>query len=260
LLVWEDAGDIFYSQYEEESWTAPQEVASSDSLDRNPEVIHYVDQFGPWITWESCRDGDTAIYGTARDTFSIGRRWCDSTGAGNNSAPCGTPAAYTTDYWDPVAAAWVSDRDGDANIYSRTMFSDHDVRVDGDTATDVNPTLTTLGVTEHWCVWQSDRSGNWDLYGSFVYATGVEESRRPQAASIKPDQTVVRGVLLLGAADSRQNTGYRADLLDISGRKVVGLHAGANDVNWLAPGVYFVVRQGSGVQGSDGSGKVVIQR
>jgi hypothetical protein len=29
-------------------------------------------------------------------------------------------------------------------------------------------------------------------------------------------------------------------LLDAAGRKVMGLHAGANDVSRLAPGVYFV--------------------
>jgi hypothetical protein len=261
LLTWERNDNIFYSEYLDGSWQTPQEVAHSDSLDRNPDIISYTwfaMSLGPWVTWESARDGDTAVYGTAMDTFSIGRRWCDSTGAGNNRAPCGTPAAYTTDYWYPVAAAWVSDRDGGANIYSRTMFSDHDVRVDGDTATDVNPTLTTIGLTQHWCVWQSDRSGNWDLYGSYVYATGLEESRRPQAASFKPEQTVVRGALVLGAADSRQNTESRADLLDISGRKVMGLRAGPNDVSRLSPGVYFVTENGA--RCTVRSRKVVIQR
>jgi hypothetical protein len=33
----------------------------------------------------------------------------------------------------------------------------------------------------------------------------------------------------------------QASLLDISGRKVMGLRTGANDVRALAPGVYFVV-------------------
>ena len=32
-------------------------------------------------------------------------------------------------------------------------------------------------------------------------------------------------------------------LLDISGRKVLGLKPGANDVSRLAPGVYFVSEQ-----------------
>jgi hypothetical protein len=51
--------------------------------------------------------------------------------------------------------------------------------------------------------------------------------------------TVVRGVLHLGVG-SRQQAVDRAELLDISGRKVLDLHAGENDVRHLAPGVYFI--------------------
>jgi YVTN family beta-propeller protein len=63
---------------------------------------------------------------------------------------------------------------------------------------------------------------------------------QPQASSRKPQATVFRGVLNLGV-DSRQQTGYRAELLDAAGRRVMILRAGANDVRALAPGVYFVV-------------------
>jgi hypothetical protein len=58
--------------------------------------------------------------------------------------------------------------------------------------------------------------------------------------SSKLPSTVVRGVLVLGAVDSRQNTGYRVELLDVSGRKVLDLHPGPNDVRSLSPGAYFV--------------------
>jgi YVTN family beta-propeller protein len=68
---------------------------------------------------------------------------------------------------------------------------------------------------------------------------GIEESPQPQAASSKPGPTVVRGVLNLGVG-SRQHTAYRAELLDISGRVILTLKPGANDVSRLAPGVYFV--------------------
>ena len=49
--------------------------------------------------------------------------------------------------------------------------------------------------------------------------------------------TVVRGVLKL--EDSRQNTGYVAELIDALGRKVMKLQPGANDVSRLSPGAYF---------------------
>ncbi len=55
----------------------------------------------------------------------------------------------------------------------------------------------------------------------------------------RPTPTIVRGVLMMG--DRGQKIGYRAELLDISGRKVLDLKPGANDVRGTAPGVYFVV-------------------
>ena len=83
-----------------------------------------------------------------------------------------------------------------------------------------------------------------DQHGDSVYVLrdtmpGIEESHEPQAASSKSMATVVRGVLVL-QGDRTQNTGHRAELLDISGRKVKELRPGANNVSGLAPGVYFV--------------------
>jgi hypothetical protein len=69
---------------------------------------------------------------------------------------------------------------------------------------------------------------------------GVEEPKPSPAQTRFPAPAIVRGVLVLGAVDSRQNAGYRAELLDISGRKVLDLVPGANDVRALAPGVYFL--------------------
>ena len=76
---------------------------------------------------------------------------------------------------------------------------------------------------------------------------GIEESQ-PQASSHKLQATVVRGVLFLGDCP-RTGTVPKAALLDISGRKVLDLTPGANDVRTLAPGVYFIraVTAGSGL-------------
>ncbi len=178
LLVWEANGDIFYSEYIDSAWQTPQEVAHSDSLDRNPDVISYVVEpveLGPWITWESARDGDTAVYGTGMDSFSLAQRWCGSTGAGNNYMPCGTAASYPKKgLMDWSAVAWVSDRDGNANVYARTRFAENEVCLDNDTATDVHPAVTTFGSTLHWCFWQSNRGGSWNIWGSMMDATGID--------------------------------------------------------------------------------------
>jgi hypothetical protein len=245
LLVWEEAGDILYSEYVSGAWTTPQEVAHSAAMDRNPDVMSYCSmpfELGPWITWESARDGDTAVYGTAMDTFSIGRRWCDSTGAGNNRTPCGTPAVYTVDDWVPAAVVWVTDRNGNPDVYARTMGFFEDEYVDDNPATDINPTMTTLGLTMHWCCWQSNRSGNWDIWGSYIYATGVEESRKPQAASYKPQPTILSGASGVKRLAS-------CVVFDATGRRVLN----------PKPGVYFV-REAQAQAQAQAVRKVIIQR
>ncbi|MFO7639271.1 MAG: hypothetical protein R6X14_08300 [bacterium] len=83
---------------------------------------------------------------------------------------------------------------------------------------------------------------------------GVEEppDTRPRFTGRSP--TVVRGVLNLGAGHDRNPPGDfgscpKPALLDISGRKVMELVPGENDVRHLAPGVYFVRRQDTGESG-----------
>jgi hypothetical protein len=58
--------------------------------------------------------------------------------------------------------------------------------------------------------------------------------------------TIVRGVLMLDAAGSRQNTACRAELLDAAGRKVMRLQAGATQAGSLVPGSHFCSLQGGG--------------
>jgi DNA-binding beta-propeller fold protein YncE len=66
----------------------------------------------------------------------------------------------------------------------------------------------------------------------------VAESRPPLPSPVPPSATVVRSVLFL--AEALGPKPETASLLDISGRKVMELRPGANDIRALAPGVYFV--------------------
>ncbi|UCG42327.1 MAG: hypothetical protein JSU73_10700 [candidate division WOR-3 bacterium] len=78
--------------------------------------------------------------------------------------------------------------------------------------------------------------------------------KRPIAHCRRPTSTVTRGTLmLLARAD--------AEMLDITGRRVLSLKSGVNDIRHIAPGVYFV----RGPETEDGRPyapvrKVVIQR
>jgi hypothetical protein len=69
--------------------------------------------------------------------------------------------------------------------------------------------------------------------------------------------TIVRGVLPLAPALGRKL--QATSLLDISGRKVLDLHPGANDVSRLAPGVYFI-REAQAQAQAQSVRKVVITR
>ena len=86
-------------------------------------------------------------------------------------------------------------------------------------------------------------AGNVGLQICQFYGAGIEEGRQPRANGLRPTATVIRGVLMIG--DRGPKTGDRAELLDASGRKVLDIRAGANDVSRLAPGVYFVSERGT---------------
>jgi hypothetical protein len=88
---------------------------------------------------------------------------------------------------------------------------------------------------------------------------GVAENHKLQPSSRNPGASMVRGVLFL-PGDRGPETGDRSALMDASGRDVLVLRPGANDVRALAPGVYFV-RQASSVRHQASSvRKVVVTR
>jgi hypothetical protein len=89
--------------------------------------------------------------------------------------------------------------------------------------------------------YESLRWGNtfYDCASGAVGGPAVGVSAVPVGSSGKTEPaTIACGVLRTG--DRGRVTDDRAELLDISGRKVTDLHAGANDVSRLAPGIYFV--------------------
>ncbi len=80
-------------------------------------------------------------------------------------------------------------------------------------------------------------------YGVFL-AHGVdvvgqsEERQQPTANSLQPTASVVRNVLFLPA--NGEGRMARSELMDATGRAVLALRAGANDVSRLPAGIYFI--------------------
>jgi len=87
-------------------------------------------------------------------------------------------------------------------------------------------------------------AGNLEVYPVYrvVLPEGLEEAARPGVRTSKL-ATIVRGVLFLpktGTVPSGTVPVFGLSLLDISGRRVLDLRPGANNVSRLSPGVYFV--------------------
>ena len=94
------------------------------------------------------------------------------------------------------------------------------------------------------------------IWGKVGALSGVQEAGAERLLSGSAG-TVVRGVLFVSEASSHKP--QTASLLDISGRKVLDLRPGANDVRSLAPGVYFV-REAQAQAQAQAVRKVVVTR
>ena len=89
-------------------------------------------------------------------------------------------------------------------------------------------------------------------------AAAVVEMPNAEVRPTSVGPTVVRGVLFLAKASSREL--QAASLLDVGGRKVMGLRPGANDVSRLPPGVYFVRDAAGGERPGTGVRRMVVAR
>jgi hypothetical protein len=95
-------------------------------------------------------------------------------------------------------------------------------------------------------VWSDYRDGNSEMYYKHdSAATAIAEGTTPPGRGLRPATTIIRGVLLLprDMTEIRSGISDRVPmpaLLDASGREVLALRPGPNDVSRLAPGVYFV--------------------
>jgi hypothetical protein len=117
-------------------------------------------------------------------------------------------------------------------------------------------------VYQGWAGTIGDKTYNTNrIWGDMNPSTGLglEESKQSVIRGYRSIATVVRGVLFLEDCP-RTGTVPRTVLLDSSGRKVLDLHPGANDVRAVAPGVYFVKDEHCGAGDEGGTQKVVVQR
>jgi len=99
---------------------------------------------------------------------------------------------------------------------------------------------------------------NWILDSAYVSHADVEEAPNAERQPINLGPTIVRGILNLQSEIC--NLKSAIILLDASGRKVLDLAPGPNDVSHLAPGVYFVGSQSRVNRGPPGVTRLVVQK
>ncbi len=92
------------------------------------------------------------------------------------------------------------------------------------------------------------------------YDAQALEERRERITQTAQPPTIVRGQLVLRAAVGGERPAVGTCLLDATGRRVLDLHPGPNDVSRFAPGVYFVRAVADGQLKADAVRKVVLQR
>jgi len=193
-----------------------------------------------WL-WSENRTGTTELFAQKLD--SAGNRCWDTTGVWLGTInTSGGQLTATVDGRRGAIAAWTLYRSSQNwDIYAqhvdssgRLCWNDTGLAVCRDTSNSTWPAAVSDGGGGAIITWLDDRG----LYAQRVAdGAGIAEAMNDERGVMSAGPTVVRGVLFLPIASSRKL--QAASLLDVSGRVVMDLHVGANDVSQLAPGVYF---------------------
>lgn len=272
IVVWErgvefSQHDIYYSEYLSGAWQFPQPITTDPGHDCNPEITSGIDPndtYGSWVVWQSDRDGNHELYSTGYDTFNVCHRltFCDSADIVPN------PLFFLAVIQDngPTCTAFSTNRNGNADIYTHFAYwggADTVVPVDTDPADDIMSVMTG-GNMYIWVLWQSDRNGEWDIYGSNMFVGGVEESNAcdfKAAANLTIDPNPFREITTIKfqvpSTKSQTNINFQISLkiYDVSGKLVRSFNLASDflslastffwngtDINGkrLPQGVYFV--------------------
>jgi len=254
-VVWFDtrdssAGDAYYERSLDNGATwGPETRLTVDSAIVYAPTVAAVDSL-VHVAWIDRRGGGYQFQIYYMRSTNWGATWEPEVRLTNNSGACLFPVLAASGR--NVHIAWYDDRTGNKQLYYRNSTNGGldwtpEIRLTQTSTNSSNPAIALTGDTIH-VVFCDDRSGDTELYylRNPTGNVGTEEGLKPQARSQKPAASIVRGVLVLGAVDIRQNTEYGAELLDAAGRSVLDLRPGANDVSRLAPGVYFVSLETAG--------------
>ncbi len=266
-VVWFDTrnseGDVYYERSLDHGATWGQETRlTGDSAIVYAATVAVVDSL-VHVAWIDRRGGGYQFQIYYMRSTNWGATWEPEVRLTDNSGACMFPVLAASGL--NVHIAWYDNRTGNYQVYYRNSNDGGlnwtpELRLTQTSSSSSNPAIAISDDAVH-IVFCDDRSGDTEIYylRNPTGNVGVEEGLTPDAGRSTPDATIVRGVLVLSGDCPRTGTVPKT-LVDISGRKVLDLRPGANDVSGLASGVYFVRSAVSGERSAVSVRKVVIQR
>ena len=252
---------LYSATWNGDSWENPEFIPGS-SLGYWPSVCS--DSVGgTWVTWLDCWSSETTYI---RYAHHDGTGWTE-TGLLGIGYVHGGMLCCDDGGW--IWAVWTHERPAADSVDICVRYFDGDSWSDRCVVTTCDRMLVVpriaAALNRVWVTWtHMESETRWLLYYSHTLPSGIADRhvRKLEVARISP--TIIRNVLFLPEA-SGVKRGASCVLLDISGRKVLDLHPGENDVRHLSPGVYFLRPAGtvpaSGIPGdSPLPAKIILTR
>jgi len=187
FVVWVRNRDIYYSEHINNTWQTPQAIAPHSANDTLPEIAKEAHPYAPtdfkvWVFWQSNRDGNFEIYRTGYDSMNVFYRVTNNNSNDITPNPLDFVLPIRQFTQIPSLVAFSTDRNGTYDIYSLRNYwtgSYDTIPVDINPAQDISPVTTmVMGYPNFlWVFWETNRNGDWDIYGSYILSYGnVEES------------------------------------------------------------------------------------
>jgi hypothetical protein len=268
-VVWSDTRtyfDIWYKRSTDFGATWTQDIQLTTDPGASDFPASWTEGPDIYVVFDDNRAGNSEIF--FKHSSDNGLSWSEDVRLTN--AAGSSSSAEIMSSGDHLHVVWQDQRDGGSpeiyykNSDNKGLTWNDDVRLTSDTARSLLPCVATSDSVVH-VVWEDTRDGNLEIYYKRNRRGNVGTEETPSAERQTPNvgPTIIRGALNLQSATC--NLQSEMVLMDISGRNVLDLRAGANDVSRLAPGVYFVVEHRDrtavgGKRSAVGVRKVIVQR
>ncbi|UCG42640.1 MAG: T9SS type A sorting domain-containing protein [candidate division WOR-3 bacterium] len=242
-------GSEIWARYRDgSSWVETGPVSGSQTRAFRPSITVGVSG-SPVVCWQGFDTGNGEIWFSEYEGT-----WSEPAVVDADSGLDVHPA-MATDRSGLPWVVWMSDRDGDWNVYYSFKASVDWIPgtpVEQGTGLDLNPAIAA-GDDEMWVVWQNLSSGNWDINARAIPMMGIRSQPEPRG---------VRLVLAPNPFTTRLNItlpqdAKRVEIVDAAGRVVAEPGPEAGRALWdgrsrsgsrLGRGAYFVrVSSGQGV-------------